>query len=256
MSIFDYAIKVVMVTVVVLGIMLAIMGLSGADFGSLDEHEVFRYRMVAAPIIIAGFLLADYLLGRRRARLAMLAESTDIQDQPRRGYMAELIAVALLVAGGATFWHDHTTHDIPNAIAVAGKFTGATCVDRGKRTGPHMSIGYEFASLSTSARRSESRCLLANCEADKAAPQYMDTEYKKVFYGTVQECNAALPGVLAAKAPTTVWTGDKDPNAAVRARFTPERDPPPYFLLWLPAAIALVVFLVSGFSRMRRTRAD
>ena len=56
--------------------------------------------------------------------------------------------------------------------------------------------------------------------------------------------------------PTTVWTGDKDPNASVRARFTPERDKPPYFLLWFPATVAAVVLLISAFARTRHARAN
>ena len=119
-----------------------------------------------------------------------------------------------------------------------------------------MSIGYEFPSQSTSVRVSGMKCLLDNCEPEKKPPQYMDTEHKRVFYASLQECTAALPAVLASRASTTVWTGDKDPNASVRARFTPERDKPPYFLLWFPSAVAVVVLLLSGFWRTRRARAD
>jgi hypothetical protein len=51
--------------------------------------------------------------------------------------------------------------------------------------------------------------------------------------------------------------GDQDPNAAVRARFTPPlRDPPPYFLLWVPLSAAAIVLLVSGVRRWRRAGSD
>ncbi|ROZ76528.1 hypothetical protein [Ramlibacter sp. WS9] len=256
MSIFDYAIKVMVVTFVVLGLMLAVIGLSGVDMGNLDEHEVFRYRLVAAPVAIVGYLLMDYLVSRRRARLAAIAASTGSQDRPRRGYAAEFISLAALAAGGAAFWHDHVTHEIPNAVAVAGTFVSAKCVASGKRTGPHMGISYEFPSQSTSARAPQTQCLLTECEPEKMTPQFMDTAYRTVFYATLQECTAALPAVLASKAPTTVWTGDKDFNAAVRARFTPERDTPPYFLIWVPLAVAALVLLVSIVQRTRRPRED
>jgi hypothetical protein len=119
-----------------------------------------------------------------------------------------------------------------------------------------MSIGYEFPSQSTTMRAPQMKCLLDNCEPEKKPPQYMDTANNNVFYASLQQCVAALPAVLASKAPATVWTGDKDPNASVRARFTPERDTPPYFLLWLPAAVAAVVLLISAFVRMRSARLD
>ncbi len=75
-----------------------------------------------------------------------------------------------------------------------------------------------------------------------------------MFHSSLAECQAALPQVLALQAPTTVWTGDKDPNAAVRARFTPQRDPPLYFLLWVPLLVAATVLLVSGVQRLRHAR--
>jgi len=283
-ALIDYAIKVVKVSVVVLGIMLVAIALSGVELGRLDEHEIFRYRMYAAPALIVGVLLIDYLLARRLANRAVdplardgatsprdafalsidpdagrrLAEvaaaSAADKARPKRGYAVELMALAFVAAGGTAFWHDHVSNEIPNPVAVPAKFVGATCVERSGRTvvvGPHMSIGYEFASQSTSVRASGMACLLDNCEPEKKPPQYTDTEYKRVFYASVSECNAALPAVLAAKAPVTVWTGDKDPNAAVRARFTAERERPPYFLLWFPSVVAAVMLLISGFLRTR-----
>ena len=251
-SVIGFAVKVATVSVVVLGIMMIIIALSGVeDWSLLDEHEVFRYRMVAAPVVIAGYLLFDYLLGRRRAAAA--AASQGSQVLPKRGYAIELMALAFVAAGGAAFWHDHISNEIPHPVAVVGQFTSATCVDRSKRgVGPHMAIGYEFPSQSTRVRVPQTQCLLSDCGPEQKPPQVMDTEYKRVFYASLQECRAALPAVLAAKAPTTVWTGDKDPNASVRARFTPEREPPPYFLLWFPAAVAAVVLLISGLVRARQ----
>ncbi len=287
-AVFDYAIKVVKVSVVVLGLMIVAIALSGVDMARLDEHEIFQYRMVAAPAIIIGYLLVDYLLARRRADRAAeaaarivaadarnkLVSSVDpdagrraaqaaaaaneaSQARPKRGYAAELMALAFVAAGAAAFWHDHTSNAIPNAVAVPAKFVSAKCVDRSGRTvvvGPHMSIGYEFVSRSTSVRDSGVTCLVDNCGAETKPPQYTDTEYKRVFYPSLSQCQAALPAVLAAKAPTTVWTGDKDPNASVRARFTPERDQPPYFLLWFPSAVAAVVLLISAVARRRSAR--
>ena len=287
-AVVDYAVKVVKVSVVVLGLMLLAVALSGVDMARLDEHEIFRYRMVAAPALIIGYLLIDHLLARRRTeRTAAQAEAearrgaaqtrTEFvlsidpeadrraaqaaaqanqrsQARPQRGYTVELMALAFVAAGGAAFWHDHLSNEIPNAVAVPATFVSAKCVERSGRSvvvGPHMSIGYEFVSLSTSVRESGMTCLLENCEAEKKPPQPMDTEYNKVFYASLSQCQAALPAVLAAKAPTTVWTGDKDPNASVRARFTPERDKPPYFLLWFPSAVAAVVLLVSAAARWR-----
>ena len=290
-AIFDYAIKVVKVSVVVLGIGIVIMALSGVDMANADEHEVFRYRMYAAPVVIVGYLLIDYLIGRRRAlRAADAATRIDAaraRDQfvlsidpaadrrsaeaaaarqankarPKRGYAVELMALAFAAAGGAAFWHDHMNNEIPNPVAVPAKFVSAKCVDRSSRriggsVSPHMLIGYEFPSQSTSVRVSGMTCLLDNCEPEKKPTQYMDTESKQVFYTSLSECTAALPAVLASKAPTTVWTGDKDPNASVRARFTPERDKPPYFLLWFPATVAAVVLLISAFARTRHARAN
>ena len=288
-AIFDYAIKVVTVSVVVLGIGIVIIALSGVDMARADEHEVFRYRMYAAPVVIVGYLLIDYLLGRRRqiaaTDAATRSKAVTAQDEfvlsidpaadrrsaeaatareagqasPKRGYAAELMALAFVAAGGAAFWHDHMNNEIPNPVAVPAKFVSAKCVDRTSRriggsVSPHMLIGYEFPSQSTSVRASGMTCLLDNCEPEKKPTQYMDTESKQVFYTSLSECRAALPAVLASKSPTTVWTGDKDPNASVRARFTPERDKPPYFLLWFPATVAAVVLLISALARTRRAR--
>ena len=288
-AIFDYAIKVVRVSVVVLGIGIVIMALSGVDMATADEHEVFRYRMYAAPVVIVGYLLIDYLLGRRRQiaatdaatrskavtaqdefvlsidphadrRAAEAAAAREArQEGPKRGYATELMALAFVAAGGAAFWHDQMNNEIPNPVAVPAKFVSAKCVDRSSRriggsVSPHMLIGYEFPSQSTSVRASGMTCLLDNCEPEKKPTQYMDTETKQVFYTSLSDCQAALPAVLASKAPTTVWTGDKDPNASVRARFTPERDSPPYFLLWFPAVVAAVVLLISALARTRRAR--
>ncbi len=199
-------------------------------------------------------------IGRRRAAVA--ASQIGQMGQagpahPKRGYTVEFMALAFVAAGGAAFWHDHVSNEIPNPVAVVGTFTSASCVDRSRKgVGPHMAIGYEFPSQSTRERVPQTQCLLSDCGPETKPPQVMDTEYKKVFYASVQECSAALPAVLASKAPTTVWTGDKDPNASVRARFTPEREPPPYFLLWFPAAVAAVVLLISGLVRARRVRKD
>jgi hypothetical protein len=242
-----FAIKAAVATVVVLGAMLAVIAVSGADLAALDEHEVFRYRMLAAPVFIAGYLLVDHWLARLRA-----GAPAPSQARAPRGYAAEVIAVALVAGGGAVFWHDHMTHDIPNAVAVPATFVSATCVDRSKRTGPHMAIGYEFASRSTRVRTPQTKCLLADCGPAQAPPPPMDTEFKKVFYASLTQCQAALPAVRSAKAPATVWTGDKDPQAAVRARFTPQRENPPYFLLWLPAVIAGTILGVSVVQRTRR----
>ena len=254
-SIFDYAIKVVVVALVVLGLMTLAIVLSGVDMASADEHEIFQYRMVAAPVIIVGYLLLDYLWNRHRMRLAAVARSMD-EDPPRRGYGAVLVSLVLVLAGGAAFWHDHITHEIPNAVPVAAKFVSAACVDRAKRSGPHMSIGYEFPSRSTRVRPSMAECFVDKCESQTPPAQTMDTEHKRVFYSSLQECEAALPAVLASRAPATIWTGDKDPNAAVRARFTPERDPPPYFLLWVPAAVFVALLLFSIAQRTRRPQGD
>ena len=288
-AVFDYAIKVVKVSLVVLGIMIVAIALSGVDMAHMDEHEVFRYRMYAAPALIVGYLLIDYLLARRRASRAADAAARSAAASPRgefalsvdpdadrraaeaatalaahnarpkRGYAVEFMALAFVAAGGASFWHDHMSNEIPNAVAIPANFVDAKCFDRsssriGGSVSPHMSIGYEFPSQSTSVRTSGMTCLLENCEPEKKPPQYMDTEYKKVFYASVSECNAALPAVVEAKAPTTVWTGDKDPNASVRARFTAEREKPPYFLLWWPSVVAAVMLLISGFARTRRAR--
>ena len=254
-----------------------------------DEHEVFRYRMYAAPVVIAGYLLIDYLIGHRRelraADAATRIDAAKARDQfvlsidpaadrrsaeaaaareasmvrPKRGYAVELMALAFVGAGFAAFWHDHMNNEIPNAVAVPATFISAKCVDRtvrriGGSVSPHMLIGYEFPSQSTSVRVSGMKCLSANCEPESKPPQYMDAEYRTVFYASLSDCQVALPAVVASKAPTTVWTGDKDPHASVRARFTPERDKPPYFLLWFPAVVAAVVLLISGLVRKRRAR--
>jgi len=256
-AVFDYAIKVVKVSVVVLGLIIVAIALSGVDMARLDEHEIFRYRMVAAPAIIIGYLLIDYLLAGRRADQPAAAANEASQARPKRSYAVEFMALAFVAAGGVAFWHDHTSNAIPNAVAVPAKFVSAKCVDRSARTavvGPHMSIGYEFVSRSTRVRESGVTCLLDNCEAEKKPPEYTDTEYNRVFYASLSQCQAALPAVLAARAPTTVWTGDKDPNASVRARFTPERDQPPYFLLWFPSAVSAVMLLISAVARRRSRR--
>ena len=265
-AVVGYAIKVVKVSVVVLGLMLLAIALSGVDMARLDEHAVFQYRMVAAPVTVIGYLLIDGLLARRRAdRAAVGAAGNGVgkapndasHARPKRGWAVESLALLVVAAGGVAFWHDHLSNEIPDAVATPAKFVSATCVERSSRkvvVGPHMSIGYEFVSRSTSVRASGAQCLLDNCEAEQKPATYTDTEYKRVFYASLSECQAALPAVLAAKAPTTVWTGDKDPNASVRARFTPERDPPPYFLLWVPLLVATLVLLASGFLRIRDRR--
>lgn len=284
-AVFDVLIKAAVVTVVVLGIMAVIIALSGVDMARADEHEIFRFGMYAAPVIIVGYLLIDYLLARRRAiqtaDAAARSEATNVRNEfalsvgpeadrraaqaaaaanaadkarPKRGYAVEMMALVFVAGGGAAFWHDHINHEIPNAMAVPAKFVSAKCVDQvtrriGGTVGPHMSIGYEFPSLSTSVRDSGMKCLLDNCEPEKKPPQYMDTEYKQVFYASLPECMAALSAVLAAKAPVAVWIGDKDPNASMRARFTPEREKTPYFLLWFPSVVAAIILLISGFAR-------
>lgn len=196
-------------------------------------------------------------------RAAGIPASDAINGRPRRRYAAEFMALVFIAAGGAAFWHDHVLNEIPNPVAVVGRFTNAACFDWSRSTGrlgnsvaPRMSIGYEFPSQSTSVRVPQMKCLLENCEPEKAPPQYTDTENKRVFYASLEACKAALPEVLAAKSPTTVWTGDKDPNASVRARFTPERESPPYFLLWFPSVVAALVLLVLAFIRSRRQRTD
>ncbi|MBK9443764.1 MAG: hypothetical protein IPN53_21735 [Comamonadaceae bacterium] len=250
--------KMAWVGLVVMGGGAVVMALSGVEMVDADQHAIFQYRMPVAAALIAGYLLVDYLLARRRARSAVGAASVTMtsQVQPKRGFAAELMALVFVAGGAAAFWHEHITHDIPNPVAVVGKFVSAACVDRtykriGPSIGPHMSIGYEFVSRSTSVRTSGMKCLLDNCEAEKKPPEYMDTEYKRVFYASLSLCQAALANVLELKAPTTLWTGDKDPNSAVRARFTSERDPPSYFLLWVPLLVAALVLLVSGFLRIR-----
>jgi len=260
-AVFAYAITVVKVSVVVMGISIVVTALSGVEYVLLDEHEVFRYRMHATVATIVACLFISHLLARRRARRAVDAASTVSPASRPNDYLAIFMALTFVAGGAAAFWHDHINHEIPNPVAVAGKFVSATCVARTTRVrrivsvGPHMSIGYEFPSQSTRPRDSGMQCLLDQCEPEKTPPQQLDIEYRRVFYETLQQCEAALPDVLELKAPATVWTGDKSPNASVRARFTPERDPPPYFLLWIPsvmAAVALLVFF--GFRRMRALR--
>jgi hypothetical protein len=258
-SVLDYAIKIVVVTLVVFGLMILIVEVSGVGMAAADEHEILRYRMVAAPVFIIGYLLIDWLLARRRAsRLTAAAEATDANpSRAKRGYAVEFMALIFVAGGAAAFWHDHISHEIPRAKAVPATFVSAKCFDRitrriGGSVAPHMSIIYEYVSLSTSQRVQEMTCLLANCEPDTKPRQYPDTVENRAFYASKAECDAALPAVLAAKAPTTVWTGDKDPNAAVRARFTPEREKLPYFLLWFPGAVAVVMVLISAFARRRR----
>lgn len=259
-AIFDYAITVVKVSVVVMGVMLVVIALSGVDMASLDEHEFFRYRMHAVVVVIAAYLLADYLLARSRAHRVQAAasnESSANQARPKRSYAPVLMALAFVAGGGAAFWHDHITHEIPNPVAVVGKFVSASCFDRIRRRigpgiGPHMAIAYEFRSQSTRARVPQVQCFTDKCEAEKPPAQQLDTESKIVSYASLAACQAALPAVLELKAPATVWTGDKEPNAAVRARFTAEREAPPYFLLWFPSVVAALVLLIFGLLRMRR----
>jgi hypothetical protein len=259
---FDYAVKVIKVSLVVLGAILVVTALSVVDMAYANQHEIFQYRFHAAAVLIVGYLLVDWLLGRRRARHAADATKTaapDLQVRPKRGFAAELMALAFVAGGAAAFWHDHITHDIPKPVAVVGKFVSATCVDRAYRRiggsiSPHMSIAYEYPSQSSRPRDSGMKCFVDNCEFQKAPAPPMDTDAKQVFYASLAECQAALPNVLELKSPTTVWTGDKGPNATVRARFTPERDAPPYFLLWLPGGVAAVVLLASGFLRIRDGR--
>lgn len=262
-AVFDFAVKAVKVSLVVLGASIVVTALSGVDMAAADAHEFFQYRMHAAVVLIVGYLLVDYLLARRRARRAAdaaAAGTAGLLTRPKRGYAAELMALVFVAGGAAAFWHDHITHDIPNPVAVVGKFVSATCVDRtprrriGAGVSPHMSLAYEFPSQSTHPRISEITCLPGPCEQEKAPPPRLDTEHKKVFYASLAECQSALPNALELKSPTTVWTGDKDPNAAIRARFTPERDAPPYFLLWLPGVVAALLLLVSGFLRIRDMR--
>ena len=174
------------------------------------------------------------------------------EERPRRSYGPFWLSLLLVAGGGAAFWHDHITHEIPNPVAVEGRFVSATCHGSRKNTGPYMSIGYEFPSLSSRVRTQEMKCFVDKCESHQAPQQVMDTGYKEVFYSSQQECKAALPAVLAARPPATVWTGDKGPQAAVRARFTPQRHPPPYFLLWLPLSVAAAALVFSAVRRGRR----
>ncbi len=283
-SIIDYAVKVVVVTLVVMGLMILIVELSGVGMAGANEHKILRYRMVAAPVLIIGYLLIDLLLARRRTsraaetlardeaaqrpnafslsidseadrRAAAAVAARDAKPvQARRGYAIEFMALVFVAGGGVAFWQDRIDHDIPNAKAVPATFVSAQCVAQttrriGGTVGPHMSILYEYLSQSTRPRDSGMKCLLENCEPETKPRQYTDTEQQRVFYASLALCQAALPAVLAAKAPTTVWTGDKDTNASIRARFTPEREKPPYFLLWFPGAVAAVILLISGFAR-------
>lgn len=256
-----FVVKAAWVSLLVMGGGLIVMALSGVEMALADQHEIFQYRVPAAAVLIVGVLLVDHVLSRRRSRHAAdAARPTATTPAPaKQGFAAEVMALAFMLGGAGAFWHDHITHDIPHPVAVAGRFVSASCVDRsrpriGPSIGPHMSIAYEFPSASTRPRVSETTCLLDNCGPSESRPPPMDTEYKRVNHASLADCQAALPGVLASRAPTTVWTGDKDPNAAVRARFTPQRDPPPYFLLWVPLLVAAPVLLVSGVQRLRRAR--
>ena len=270
-ALLDIVVKTAVVTLVVFGIIMAVIALSGVDMAQADEHEIFRYRTPAAVAIIVGYLLIDWRLGRRRShRAAEAAEAARYssaaaasldakQAHPKRGYAVEMMALAFVAGGGAAFWHDHITHEIPNPKAVPATFVSAACADRtyrriGGSVAPHMSIIYEFVSLSTSARPQEMTCFTDSCESEKTPKQYKDTVEKKAFFASKPACETDLPAVLAAKSPTTVWTGDVSPNAPVRARFTPEREEPPNFLLWFPGAVAAVMLLISGLARVRSSR--
>lgn len=256
--VFDFVVKAAWVALVVMGGGFVVIALSGVEMADADQHEIFRYRLPAAAVLIVGYLLVDHLLARRRAAAAG-GGPMNTQARPRRGFAAALLALAFVAGGAAAFWHDHITHDLRNPVAVVGRFVSATCVDRttrriGGSIGPHMSIAYEFPSRSTRPRVSEMTCLLDNCEPTAAPPQPMATESKRVFYASLPECLAALPSVLELKAATTVWTGDPGPDATVRARFTPQRDPPPYFLLWVPLSVVAVVLLAAAAQRLRGAR--
>lgn len=260
-GVLDFLVKAAWVSLVVMGGGLIVMALSGVEMALADQHEIFRYRLPAAAVLIVGVLLVGSVLKRRRKRGASDAASPSANTPlpPKRGFAAELMALAFVAGGAAAFWHDHITHDIPRPVAVAGRFVSATCVDRtqpriGASMGPHLSIVYTFPSASTRPRVSEVTCFVDDCGPKQAPSPPMDTANKRVPYGSLPECQAALAGVLASRATTTVWTGDKDLNAAVRARFTPQRDPPPYFLLWVPLLVAAIVLLVSGVQRLQRGR--
>jgi MFS family permease len=75
---------------------------------------------LAFTIAIAVFALGFILAGR-------------LQDR----YGPFWVSLLLVAGGGAAFWHDHITHEIPNAVPVAAKFVSAACVDRAKRSSPH-----------------------------------------------------------------------------------------------------------------------
>jgi hypothetical protein len=254
----DFVVKAALAGLVVMGGGVVVMALSGVQMADADQHEIFQYRLPAAAVLIVGYLLVDHLLARRRAAVAT-GGPTVTPVQPKQGFAAEALALVFVAGGAAAFWHDHITHDIPNAVAVVGRFVSATCVDRSTRRigggiSPHMAIAYEFPSRSTRARVSEITCFVDDCGPKVASTPRMDTAVKQSFYASLPECQAALPDVLALKSPTTVWTGDKGLDATVRARFTPQRDAPPYFLLWVPLSVAAVVLLVSGVQRLRRAR--
>ena len=53
-AVFDYAIKLAKVSVVVLGIMLVAIALSGVEMARMEEREVFRYCMVGVSAFIRG----------------------------------------------------------------------------------------------------------------------------------------------------------------------------------------------------------
>ena len=165
------------------------------------------------------------MLARRRAGQDRV-DATAAGQAPAAAaptYAAELLALGLVAAGAAAFWHDHMTHEIPNPVAVPGEFVAARCLEREStrsRTGPgpHMAITYRYPSQSTQARPSQIRCLTTDCPPPEPAPQVMDTETSRVPYASLQACTVALPAVLAERPPAMVWTGDKDPDAAIRAR--------------------------------------
>ena len=154
-----------------------VIALSGVEMADVNEHPMFRYRMSAVTVAIIGSLLVDCLLARRRARRAADAAPTPSPSPSHpdleRGYAAEFMAFVFIAGGAAALWHDHITHDIPNPVAVVGKFFGARCIDRtyklnGQSIGPHMTMAYEFPSQSTRASMSQTKCLLDSCEPVKA----------------------------------------------------------------------------------------
>jgi len=246
---FDYLIRLVKVTLVVLAAVIAIIVVAGVDMAQLDEHPLLRFRFHAAAAAIVVWMLADWVYARYRRLLAEQHALDGTVAPPRGGGAAMALSLALLAGGTVAFWHDHHSNEIVDAVAVPAAFVDARCIERSRRSGPYMAIGYQFVSRSTRPLPAQTTCLLANCEPAAAAAPVLDTEYQRVPYASVEACREALPAVLAAKAPATVWTGDVDRNAAVRARFTPERGERPYFLLWIPALVAAVVLLASLWRR-------